>query len=110
MLLLFVSVLPVRFRVRKSQTAIHAISPVLSRVHSMEPESKGLFTCSNAVTVTVTVTVPIKVYIVWTVTSEISLESILPVKQPVSIRTVLNVDSDGDGNGNSIGICEHTLI
>ena len=36
--------------------------------------------------------------------------SILPVKLPVTISTMLNFDRDCDGDRHGVGMCKHTLI
>ena len=43
-------------------------------------------------------------------TGRMGLEPILPVRQPVTISTMLNFDSDGDGIGDGVGMCKQALI
>ena len=45
--------------------------------------------------------------IVSMVTGRMSLEPILPIKQPITIGTMLNFD--GDGHGDGVGMCKQNF-
>ena len=34
---------------------------------------------------------------------------ILPVRQAITISTMIKLDGDGDGNGNGVGTCKHSF-
>ena len=42
-------------------------------------------------------------------TDRMGTEPILPIKQSVSIDTMINIDGDGDGDGHGDGTCKQAL-
>ena len=56
---------------------------------------------------------PSQVYIVLIVTGRLTgrmgREPILPVRQPVTIGTIIKLDGDGDGIGDGVGMCKQAF-
>ena len=71
--------------------------------------TEGVFTRTDTVTVPVTVTVKFIIVLMMTarLTGRMGVEPILPVRQTVTIGTIVKLD--GDGHGDGIGTCKHTL-
>ena len=64
---------------------------------------KGVFTCTDTVTITN------KFYHCGYLTGRMGSTSILPIRQTVTISTIVKLDGDSDGHGDGVVTCKLTL-